>query len=533
MPRGHLALVLHAHLPFVRHPEHQDHLEERWLFEAMAGCYLPLVQALTRLANEGVAARLTVSLSPTLVAMLRDELLCARFEAHLGKVDRLVERELSRTAGDPWYGPVARHLAVRQVGLWETWWRIRRDLVGAFAALEREGLVELWTCGATHAFLPALVHHPAMIHAQVAAAVETHARATGRRPRGIWLPECGWTPGIDRVLTRHGLAYTALETHALLHATPRPRTATAAPVITHAGVCCFGRDVESSRQVWSRDEGYPGDPAYREFYRDAGYDLPLDDVREFLAADGTRQATGLKYHRITDRDGSPKLAYEPSIARERAREHAGNFVHNREQQVRWLAEHMDPRTAPVVLAPYDAELYGHWWFEGVDFLEDVFRSLARSSGDVTPVTAGEYLAKYSTHDLAEPEPSSWGAGGYSGVWLDPSTSWMLRHVDRVCREMTDIARTHRTVDGAKGRCARQAAREAMLLVGSDWAFLIKTGGAPHYAKRRFEAHLERFHKLAEMLRAGAIDEAYVVDLESRDNLFASLNLDWFLTGEHT
>src|SRR5262249_21294183 len=155
---------------------------------------------------------------------------------------------------------------------WSTWEAVKKDIVGAFSQLENAGLVELWTCGATHAFLPALLHHPKVMRAQISLAVDSHVRAVGRAPRGLWLPECGYAPGIDSVLSRWGIAYTALETHAVLNASPRPRYGTATPVITPSGLLCAGRDPAASQQVWSKESGYPGDYYYREFYRDVGYD---------------------------------------------------------------------------------------------------------------------------------------------------------------------------------------------------------------------------------------------------------------------
>jgi 1,4-alpha-glucan branching enzyme len=523
MSAGHVAMVLHAHLPFVRHPEHRDHLEERWLFEAIAECYLPLLDVFERLERDAVPFHLTVSLSPPLVAMLRDDLLQQRFERHLQKLDRLLARELARTEHDPAFGPVVRFYAARQRLLWDVWRRYQGDLVGALAGFQERGHLEIWTSGATHAFLPALLHHPQLIRGQIALAVDSHLRALGRAPRGIWLPECGYTPGVDAVLTRYGIAYTVLETHALLDATPRPRFGTAAPAVTAQGLACFGRDAEASQQVWSKESGYPGDVYYREFYRDVGYDNAEDEVREFVAADGTRQATGLKYYRITGAGLGHKLPYQPGAARERAEAHARDFVDRREAQLRWLAARMD--TPPVVVAPYDAELFGHWWFEGPAFLEAVFRHMAWS-GQSTPTTLGAYLERAPTHDLAEPEVSSWGAGGYAGVWLDPGSSWMLRHVDHAARELTDLVRQHGHAGGVRERAAKQAVRELMLLLSSDWAFLIKTGTAPHYARARFEAHLARFRRLELMLRRGEIDAAWLADLEARDNLFPHVPLDW-------
>ncbi len=521
---GHVAIVLHAHLPFVRHPEHRDFLEERWLFEAIAECYLPLLAAFDRLERDGIPFRITVSLSPPLVAMLRDPLLQQRFEAHMGKIDRLLDRELARTATDSSIGPVVHFYAERQRQAWAMWHRIEHDVALAFASLARRGRLEIWTCGATHAFLPALIHHPRIQRAQIQIAVDSHIRALSLRPRGIWLPECGYAPGIDRVLVDHGLAYTALESHALAYASPRPRFATATPVVTTAGLACVGRDTAASAEVWSKTGGYPGHTSYREFYRDVGYDGAEADVREFLAADGTRQHTGLKYYRITHAKGlHAKEPYDPLIARSLAFAHGADFVRKRADQIRGLSFGMP--VPPLVFAPYDAELFGHWWFEGPDFIEGVFRAMANAGDVVSPTTIGEYMSEWPTHDLAEPEVSSWGAGGYAGVWLDPGTGWMLRHVDHAAREVVSIVRRHGRDSGVRGRAARQAVREFLLLISSDWAFLIKTDTAPHYARARFETHLARFLRLAAEVDE-AIDETWLTGLESRDNLFATLPLDW-------
>lgn len=528
MPSGLLAVVLHAHLPFVRHPEHRDHLEERWLFEAIAECYLPLLEALERLEEDQVPGRLVLSLSPPLVAMLRDAVLRERFERHLRKLDALLEHEEKRTLEDPVFGPLVRFYAARQQMLWSLWRRYEGDVVRAFAGFEARGRLELWTCGATHAFLPALHHHPEVVRAQVAQAVRSHEEATGRAPRGFWLPECGYAPGLDRVLRQHGIEYTALESHALEYATPRPARGVLAPVHTAAGLVCFGRDPESSQQVWSAETGYPGDAVYREFYRDVGYDAPAEVVRDFLAADGTRQNTGLKYYRVTQRRAGRKLPYDPALARHRAREHAEDFVRTRIAQ----AHRAGPGAQgapPLFFAPYDAELFGHWWFEGPWFLEELFRAAARTE-ELAVDTPRSYLAAFGPGEMVMPEPSSWGAGGYSGVWLDPGSSWMLRHVDHACREGLRLARASESSppQSWRGRAVRQLVRELMLLLSSDWAFLIKTGTAPHYARARFEAHLARFRRLATFLDSAAPEppleeQQWLSGLEGRDNLWPTLD----------
>ena len=385
MPRGHLSIVLHGHLPFVRHPEYPCFLEENWFFEAIIECYVPLLIRFHRLAGEGVQFRVNVVLSPTLLHMMRDDLLRERFIRHLMALERLAEREERRLAGDERMLGLARFYRWRlgEVhGFWDRW---HGDLAGAFSDLEARGYVEIMTCAATHGFLPILAAVPEAVRAQVRVGVLSHARQIGRAPRGFWMPECAYYPGLDEVLAEAGVRFTVMETHGLLNGSIPPRHGVYRPVYAPSGVAIFGRDPESSRQVWSAENGYPGDFSYRDFYRDIGFDLPLEYLGEASHPDGIRLFTGIKYHRITHAHGiEGKDLYDPRIALERSADHAGNFMFNRQLQVRHLASAMEP--APVVVSPYDAELFGHWWFEGPDFLEMLFRKMHYDQDEVKTAT---------------------------------------------------------------------------------------------------------------------------------------------------
>src|SRR5690606_38976620 len=308
---------------------------------------------------------LPISLTPTLAAMLRDPLLQERFRRHVALMQDLGRRELHRTRHYPEPHRLARFHADhwdRVALLYHD--RYRGDLSTPLARLQEAGRVEILASAATHGYLPLMDVVPQAVEAQIAVGVHAYRELFGRQPRGFWLPECGFHPGHDQILRRHGVEYTIVDAHGLLFGQPRPPHAVYQPVVTGAGLAVFGRDWESSKQVWSATEGYPGDPAYRDFYRDIGWDLDWEYIKPYLRA-GIRGNTGFKYHRITGPTPHKEL-YDPDAARERARVHAGNFVFNRAKQVEYLAGGMDD--PPVVLAPYDAELFGHWWFEGPDFL---------------------------------------------------------------------------------------------------------------------------------------------------------------------
>jgi 1,4-alpha-glucan branching enzyme len=523
MAQGFLAFVLHAHLPFVRHPEHEFFLEEDWLYEAIAETYLPLLEVFEGLSRDGVPFHVSMSLSPTLVAMLRDDLLRFRAERHLTRLSELVDLELERTRGDGHMQYLARHYRERLNALIALWRRWDGDLVRAFSALEGRGVLEILTCGATHAYLPLWKHHPEAIRAQVFTAVEEHERQLGRAPRGIWIPECGYFPGLDRVLAEAGLKYFLVDAHGILYGTPRPRYGNYAPLYCpDSGVAAFGRDQESSIQVWSKDHGYPGDFTYREFYRDIGWDLPIEYVGPYVQPTGARKNTGIKYHRIT-RKGEPKDLYDPYWAREKAIEHAGNFVFNRERQIEHLAGVMG--RPPIVVAPYDAELFGHWWYEGPMWLGEVIRKVAADSSVVALTDTGEYLTRMPTQQVATPAESSWGDKGYHEFWLSEENAWIYPHAHRAAEWMADLARRHagRDISPIEERVLRQAARELLLAQASDWAFILRSGTMREYAARRTVSHLRRFRHLAAMLSDGRIDEDWLRRAESADNLFPNVN----------
>ena len=526
VPPGYLAFILHAHLPYVRHPEYDEFLEEDWLYEAITETYLPLLDTLYRLADDQVPFELTISLTPPLCHMLRDPLLQERYTRHLERTLSLARNELRRTHDAPEVNEVVRlyhdRLTRAQQG-WEQRWK--RDLVSAFAALQERGVLEIITCAATHGFLPLMDTYPEAVRAQIHIAREHYRSIFGRDPRGIWLPECAYFAGLEAVLAQEEIRWFVLDSHGLMFGQPRPRYAIYAPVFTPAGPAAFARDRESSRQVWSAEVGYPGDPAYRDFYRDVGFDLSHEYLKPFLGPDEQRKFTGLKYYRITGRGPGEKEVYRRPWAMAAAEAHASHFMAQRAHQIGQLRQTMT--LPPIVLSPFDAELFGHWWFEGVEWLELFIRKAAYDQQEFSFITPSHYLEQNDTLQLAVPSPSSWGNKGYWEVWLDDSNSWIYPHLHAAARRMTEQARIYAERDPLPplvDRALTQMARELLLAQSSDWAFLMKTGTAKNYASKRTKDHLLRFTRLYDQVRAELVDEPFLENCEWRDNLFPQL--DW-------
>lgn len=524
-----LCLVLHAHLPFVRHPEHEDFLEEDWFFEGITETYLPLLDLFERLTQEGIDFRLTLSLSPTLCAMLADDLLRSRYQRYLDLRIDLCHKELTRTRAAPDFLPVVqmynqqlercRSLFVGQY---------HGNLLAAFRGFQDLGKVELMTCCATHGYLPLQVYRQA-VTAQLRVGIEEYQRHFGRRPRGIWLSECAYAPGDDELLKQAGIRFFFTETHGILFGTPRPRYGVYTPVYCPSGVAAFGRDTESAKQVWSSEQGYPGDFRYREFYRDLGHDAEYDYIRPYLHSDGVRRNVGLKYYRITGKIPlDEKAPYQPEEARRTAAAHAADFLAQRGRQAASLRQLLG--RPPVIVAMYDAELFGHWWFEGVQFLESLFRQAASDHPGLCLITPSEYLAAAPTLQVVQPSMSSWGDKGYHEVWLNASNDWVYRHLHTVVRRVTALADRFPNATGLQRRALNQAAREVLLIQASDWPFLMTVGTAVPYAHRRVRDHVHRFLALEDQLLQGSIDSAFLAELEFRDHLFPTLDYRVFQSG---
>jgi 1,4-alpha-glucan branching enzyme len=525
MPNGYFSLILHAHLPFVRHPEYPEFLEEDWLYEAITEVYLPLIFIFQNLHESGAKPRLAMNVSPPLCEMLADKLIEERYTRHLENLYELAKKESARVSKEAPEFNDAAEMYVRNLSaaldLWNN--KYQRNLVNAFRELQNEGVLEIITCGATHGFLP-LISTLESKRAQIEVAVANYKKHFARNPRGIWLPECAYEPGLENLLKDAGIEYFIGDSHAILYGEPRPRFGVHAPVLCPNGVAVFARDVETSQQVWSAEVGYPGSAVYREFYRDIGWDLPLDYLKPHLHKDGNRRHLGLKYHRITGKTTSQqsKKPYMPNLARAKAAEDAADFISKRIIQIYQLRETFGGHP-PLVTSPYDAELYGHWWFEGPQFLDFLFRELHYKKDFITAIAPGDFLDARIPIQIQQPSASSWGENGYYKVWLNDKNSWIYPYQHDAERKMTALANRFEHPNELEERILNQLARELLLAQSSDWAFQIFKETTVQYSSSRFKSHIHRFNLLANMLDTSEFNEPLLAEIENRDNLFAEID----------
>ena len=534
------ALVLHAHLPYVRGAGRWPHGEE-WVHEAILETYLPLLVLLHDLRAEGVRYRLTIGLTPPLLEQLADPDIGTRFLAY-------VDDQIRRAELDAWDFGVAGLSAKQAVAEFYrgSYGRLRlsylerfdRDIVGAFADLARSGHVELLTSAATHGYLPLL--DARSVEAQLSLGISATRRLTGLDPTGIWLPECAYMPGLERALERHRMTHFFTDAALLRVRSPggaamsvRARAgdrwsgtgvaAATAPeadgsdaarigeavdifrpyLVGDSSVAAVARHPQISNQVWSAAQGYPGDPHYREFHR-------KDD------------RSGLRYWRVsgTTIDLADKAEYVPSMAAERVREHARHFAGSVRDA---LAAH---RAATgddgLLVTTFDSELFGHWWFEGVEWLGLVLRDL----GALTMTVAGHLQAEPPRERIGLAE-GSWGKNNDHSTWLAPETLWMWDSIRAAAAQVGALA-DDPPRDALRRRAADQALRELLLLESSDWPFLVTTGQAADYAAERFRSHAQRLERSLRLAgTATDSDEGELRSMERADNPFPDARIDRF------
>jgi 1,4-alpha-glucan branching enzyme len=571
---GYLSFTLHAHLPWVVNHGTWPHGLE-WLLEAAAETYLPMLRMFGRLQRDGIALHCNLNLSPILLEQLSHPVFRQEFPKYIERKINAAREDESffSSTGEPGYASTAR--------FWQDFYRqsldqfayLDGDVIASFRYFSEQGFVEILTCGATHGYMP-LLGTDESVRAQVRVAVAAHERHLGKYPRGIWIPECGYRPagswsypvtredgspmalsferiGVEQALKESSLEFFFVDTHLIEDSfavrspygpatntpdTPLKPTASidraiyrpyrvpgtsdedSSNVTQAAGPAVFPRDPHTGIQVWSGESGYPGDENYLDFHK-------------------KRWPGGHRYWRVTGPgvDMADKLPYDPNAAEARVYSHAAHFVSLVGEA---LATSRDQRNPPILCAPFDAELFGHWWFEGVMWLEAVARLLHREPAGIELISGVEYLEKHPATTAIDMPEGSWGAGGGNQVWLSRETAWTYSRLYQAEIFTRDVCSIEPSTQNETGRrILQQLCRELLLLESSDWQFLITTGAARDYAEQRFNGHYDAFETLRRVWEHFVADNVLtdqdmrgLTEIEHRDSIFADIDPGFWKAG---
>jgi 1,4-alpha-glucan branching enzyme len=517
-----LSIVLNGHLPFVRSAEQRGSFEERWFYEALFNTYLPLLQVFDRLDADRIPFRLGMVLSPILCHMLQDELLLSRYLDYVDTRIDFGERELERTRGNPPLHELVRFYYDQAVDKRILFTEVyEKNILGIFNYYQQKGRLELLTTAATYAFLPFFTSSPEAIQAQIETAIASHRQNFGRNPQGFWLPELGWDERLDAILAAYNFGYTLVDAHGLVLGTPPVKKGSFYPVKTPRGVFILGRDFYAGRDLASFTAASgPAGPVYQADFQDAGFELPTELVGSFLGSGGSRTGTGYRYW-SRQRNGERQL-YDPQKARDRAAEHARAFLDARLSYLAEAAPYLEGKA--ISLCAFDADSFGRVWYEGPDFIETLFREGARRQSPQF-MNPAEYLYKQdpASFQTMTPEYTSWGINGYAETLLDASNDWMYRHAFRALQRMIEMAERFPDDTGLKERALNQAAREILLVQGSDWPKLLYQQESAEYARNQIEEALRNFTTIYESLGSNYISTEWLTSLERRHNNFPVIN----------
>ncbi|MEO6830078.1 MAG: 1,4-alpha-glucan branching protein domain-containing protein [Acidobacteriaceae bacterium] len=562
-PSAYLTFVLHAHLPYVVNHGTWPHGLE-WLHEAAAETYLPLLRVIARLERDGIALHCNLNISPILLEQLAHPVFKAEFPKYLDrKISAAKEDEAYfNQNGEPHLAGTSRYWQGYFQDALDHFRSLNSDIIAGFREAEERNLIAIITCGATHGYFP-LLGTDESIRAQVQTGVATHERHIGKHPRGLWLPECAYRPAgmwnypvtphgsgrpwapfdrkgveepledakidfffVDTHLVEQSVMFTPYELRAggavgvaasLAVETMEPQRSLYKPYFVDGPrshrrpVAIFPRDPRTGLQVWSGDAGYPGDGNYLDFHK-----------KRFPGGHRYWQVTGSKI------DMAYKTPYFPEKAAALTKTHAEHYV---SLVVDSLKGSFNDPVPSILTSPFDAELFGHWWFEGPLWLEHVARTMAREDIPVALTSCAEYLDRYRPEGfLALPE-GSWGKNGTHEVWLSPDTRWTWEYLYPAEVAVREAASSNRWKGNEQGeRILKQLCRELLLLESSDWQFLITTEAARDYAEDRFHEHLESFQAIEAMWKQHCAgeglreeDQSVLKTIETQDSVFAHVD----------
>ncbi len=522
MTKTSINLVLQGHLPFVKEPDYPQFLEETWFFEGLTETYIPLVQMLQRLRAKGIQSHITLSLSATLISMMQDELLQERFITHLDALIDIGDRELARLEGQGAIYELAKGYKEQYIAIKHFFDKVLgRDLIKALRDLADAGTLSLITTAATHAYLPLYQGYPRAVSAQIEEGLIAFEQAFNRRPQSFWLPECGFYPGLEKILRKHGIRYTYVAAHGALFAESSLEKGLYEPIKDpKSGMVFFPRHYAACQDIWDQHSGYPSEAVYREFYRDIGFSLDMEYLSTEEHPLPGRIFTGYKYYSITSLDSNTKELYDPAAAKKRVAENVENFIYRRKEERRLFPESYDG--APIITVALNADLFGHWWHEGIDWLEQFIMRM-QDERELMLSTAEEYIKLFPPKVKGLPALSSWGHKGYTASWLSDNTQGIYPYIFAYIKSVEACLDRYPETQNIKKQALDQLVREMLLSMGSDWVFLLGSGGYQDFAFRQIKESLENMRNIIDGLCQGTLQVDRLLELRKKHSVFEHLD----------
>lgn len=517
--KGILQFVLHGHLPFIKHPDYKNFFEETWFFEAITEVYLPILKTFYKLEKENINFRITVSFSPPLIEMFEDKTLINKYTYYLKNIIKIAEFE-NQNSKSKEERELSYYFLNNLKGLEVLFSdKLSRNILQGFKEFQEKGNIQMIICNGTHNFLPAFKNKDYLINSSINISKYIYNKKFNGFPKGIWLAEMGYFEGLDVYLKKAGIDFTFLNFNSIYNENFYN------PLKTDNNLIFYVRDPQTNDKIWDANVGYPGNKYYREFYSDISFEKDHYILKEFNQKYGTKTSTGIKYKAITDKNISidKKNYYKPKKAKFQIKRDVIDFLNDKKIQIDKLCEN-NYDFIPVLTAPFDMELFGHWWYEGPEFLFELFKTIDNCDFLVTDYH--DSIIKKTKTVLQNPKMSSWGDKGYSNTWVDKTNIWIYPYVETTYSII--LKYKNNNLSELENRIYSQMLREFFLLVSSDWYFLIYNDSSKDYSEMRIKNHIINFFALDKMLNNSSkiVNKKVLEDLEKINSIFSFIDKDF-------
>lgn len=521
MSKKSLIFHLVAHKGYFKNLEIENISKNQILFVSISQVYLPLLNMFANLESDGIPFKMGMTITPTLCAQLSDPVLQQQYIEWLDKLILLGEREVSKYPTDSKKYQLAQHyLKTVKRDKRDFIETFNQDILSKFSYYAKRGNLELFATSATFSFLPHISDFDEAINAQIEIGLLSHKHYFGIAPEGFYLPHFGYSQGFERNLKSYGLNYTILEPQGLLFGQPAPEMGIFSPVRASNSFAFFAKDPDTTNDICGKD-GYIIKAAYRNQQKDIGFDSDLSDLEGFLDESNSRCPTVFKYWS----NSSQEEFYDLEKAKEQIKIDAKDFLDKKVEKLRAAEKILGDKNYSLVCA-IEPELLGNVWFEGIDWLEQIFRQAA-SIDDVLIENCCDVTKEQFTLQKVEPLSSSSNGVGFGENLLDSSNDWMIRYIRKNTERMIDLAVRFTDDTGLKARTLNLAAKEVLLSQASDWPAMIHDKIYPDYAKEQFTKAINGFSTVYESLGSNSISTEWLTRLEREHNFFTWINYKVF------
>lgn len=515
-----LLFIFHAHVPYLRHSNEAYPLESSKFFEMLSYGLLPFLRMCGRLQHDRIPFKCALVISPLLCEMLKSPFCQERYTTYLNAHIDFAQQELNRSEDTAQKALIQLHLDALLRNRDDFIVRDNKNILKKIKELAAQGCIELLATSATPCFFPFYQDMPDALAAQIELGLSSFRSDFSSIPAGFWLPAMGYNTGLDQLIKQYGIDYTVLESQSFLFADRPPVHGVFSSASSECGLSILGKDRTACAEITHPETGAFVNPCYLNIDKDIGFDLDGAELSCLFDVKKGRRTTGFCYYR---RDGG---RYDCDAAARQAEQDAERFLLNRNAVLSEAADLLeaDPLCSVVTLPLH---FLGKTWFEGMHWLESVWRKLA-DIRDMDCELPADYLKKVRRVQSIHPFYASNLPSGYADELINSSNDWLFPRIQKATERMIDLAKRFPDDQGLKERTLNMAAKEVLLAQSIDWPLMTNSHISAEYAIGRCQDHIDTFTGVYESLGSGSIGTDRLIKREKEYPLFQEMNYRFFI-----